>query len=77
LHFHGGDPAQALGAWDAYLASYASGTFAPEARFNRAICLLRLGRREEARSVLVAIAESNSAVYGRERARALLDAMQE
>jgi len=75
LHFHGGDPVQALAAWDAYLASYPRGTFAPEARFNRAVCMLRMGRRSEARSVLVTIAESSAGAYGRERARALLEAM--
>ncbi|HVR21509.1 MAG TPA: hypothetical protein VMS65_17465 [Polyangiaceae bacterium] len=75
LHFHGADPAAALRAWDAYLALYPAGTFAPEARFNRAVCLLRLGRRTEARGILAPIAESRFA-YGRERARALLTAME-
>jgi hypothetical protein len=75
LHFHGADPAAALRAWDAYLVRYPAGTFAPEARFNRAVCLLRLGRRTEARGILAPIAESRFA-YGRERARALLTAME-
>jgi len=75
LHFHGGDPAAALRAWDAYLIRYPAGTFAPEARFNRAVCLLRLGRRAEAKGILTPIAESRFA-YGRERARALLTAME-
>jgi hypothetical protein len=76
LHFDGGDPARTLAAWDAYLEAHPAGTFVAEARFNRAVCLLRLGRRAEAKSVLVPIAESSSA-YGRWRARALLDAMGE
>jgi hypothetical protein len=75
LHFHGGDPAAALDGWNAYLTQYPAGTFAPEARFNRAVCLLRLGRRNEARQILAPIAESRFA-YGRERARALLTAME-
>jgi hypothetical protein len=75
LHFHGGDPAAALRAWDGYLAAYPAGTFAPEARFNRAVCLLRLGRRGDAKAILVPIAGSSFA-YGRERARALLTAME-
>jgi hypothetical protein len=75
LHFHGGDPAAALRAWDAYLVAYPAGTFAPEARFNRAVCLLRMGRRAEAKGILEPIAESSFA-YGRERARALLAAME-
>jgi TolA-binding protein len=76
LHFRGGDPGRALVAWDAFLASHPKGTFAPEARFNRAICLLRLGRRSEAMSVLIPIADSSGPAYGRERARALLEAME-
>jgi hypothetical protein len=75
LHFHGGDPAIALNAWNVYLAEHPSGTFAPEARFNRAVCLLRLGRRTEARGILVPIAGSAFG-YGRDRARAILTAME-
>jgi hypothetical protein len=75
LHFHGSDPAVALNAWDTYLTTHPSGTFAPEARFNRAVCLLRLGRRTEAKGVLVPIAGSAFG-YGRERARAILTAME-
>jgi TolA-binding protein len=43
-HFFGDAPAAALAAWDAYLAAYPRGTFAPEARYNRALCLVRLER---------------------------------
>lgn len=75
LHFHGGDPAVALNAWNTYLAEHPSGTFAPEARFNRAVCLLRLGRRSEAKGILVPIAGSAFG-YGRDRARAILTAME-
>jgi TolA-binding protein len=51
-HFVAGDPRAALAAWDHYLAAYPRGTFAPEARFNRALCLLRLGRQDAAREAL-------------------------
>jgi TolA-binding protein len=77
LHFEGGDAARALAAWDAYLASYPTGAFAPEARLNRAACLIRLGRREEARRMLVPVAEGSAFAHGREQARKLLDAMGE
>jgi len=52
LHFHGGDPAAALAAWDAYLAAEPVGRFAVEARYNRGILLARLGRYAEARAAL-------------------------
>lgn len=44
VHFFGDAPAAALSAWDAYLAAYPHGTFSPEARYNRALCLVRLAR---------------------------------
>jgi hypothetical protein len=52
LEFHGTDPAAALEAWDAYLAAEPGGRFAVEARYNRAIALVRLGRYAEARRAL-------------------------
>lgn len=56
LHFGRRDFATALTAWDAYLASFPHGTFALEALYNRAICLLRLGRNDEARRALAPFA---------------------
>jgi tetratricopeptide (TPR) repeat protein len=52
LHFHDGDAAAALAAWDAYLAAAPHGAFAIEARYNRALCLVRLGRLADARAAL-------------------------
>ncbi|HTQ05250.1 MAG TPA: hypothetical protein VMI54_15410 [Polyangiaceae bacterium] len=74
LHFADADYAHALEAWNAYLASFPRGTFAPEARLNRAVCLARLGRATEARSVLRALAESDDD-YTRGRARTLRAAL--
>jgi hypothetical protein len=51
-HFTAHDYARALPAWEAYLRAAPSGRLATEARYNRAICLLRLGRTEEARTAL-------------------------
>lgn len=48
LHFHAGDPAAALAAWDRYLDSQPSGRFAIEARYNRAMALIRLRRYRDA-----------------------------
>lgn len=56
LHFRGGDPAAALAAWDAYLAAEPDGRFAVDARYNRALVLVRLGRHAEARAALAPFA---------------------
>ena len=56
LHFHGGDAAAALAAWDAYLAAEPDGRFSVEARYNRAIILIRLGRYADARAALAPFA---------------------
>jgi hypothetical protein len=51
-HFASHDYARALAGWDAYLRAAPGGRLATEARHNRAICLLRLGRDAEARRAL-------------------------
>jgi len=75
LHFAERDPARALAAWDRYLAVAPSGRFAPEARYNRALSLVRLGRHDEARRELAAIAGGSLGGYRREDARVLLEAL--
>jgi hypothetical protein len=74
LHFRGAPPKAALAAWDAYLAAFPQGTFAPEARLNRAVCLARLGKARDAKSALTEIADDEGA-YGRARATPLLEAL--
>lgn len=51
-HFGSQDYARALRGWEAYLQAAPRGRLATEARYNRAICLLRLGRDAEARQAL-------------------------
>jgi hypothetical protein len=79
LHFHGNDPARALAAWDRYLAT-ASGDVRSglvlEARYNRAICLFRLGQREEARQALQPFADGRWGDYRRDDAQVLLDELE-
>jgi TolA-binding protein len=75
LHFSGGDPSAALAAWDAYLREDPSGAFAPEARYNRGICLVRLGRAAEARNALEPFANGAFGAYRKNEARALLDVL--
>jgi hypothetical protein len=74
-HFVARDPARALAAWDAYLGAHPNGRFAPEARHNRAITLLRLGRRDEARAALAPFADGAFGDYRKREARRLLDAL--
>ena len=71
-HFASHDYARALQAWDAYLQAAPRGRFAVEARYNRAICLLRLGRESEARQALEPFA-AGTLGYRRSEAQQLLD----
>lgn len=71
-HFASHDYARALAGWDAYLKAAPGGRLATEARYNRAICLLRLGRDAEARRALEPFA-SGLIGYRQNEARQLLD----
>ena len=68
-------PAEALAAWDAYLAAEPRGPLSVDARYGRALCLLRLGRKQEARAALEPFASGKYGTYRQSEARALLDAM--
>lgn len=70
-HFKSHDYARALAGWDAYLRAAPGGRLATEARYNRAICLLRLGRDAEARRALAPFA-SGFMGYRQNEARELL-----
>jgi TolA-binding protein len=70
-HFAHHDYARALQGWDAYLRAAPGGRLATEARYNRAICLLRLGRDAEARKALEPFA-SGFMGYRQNEARELL-----
>jgi hypothetical protein len=74
-HFATRAPAAALPAWDAYLAEFPNGRFSLEARYNRAICLVRLSRHEEARAALQPFANGEAGGYRQQDASALLDAL--
>jgi TolA-binding protein len=75
LHFHGDDVPAALAAWDEYLAASPHGAFAIEARYNRALCLVKLGRLDEARTALAPFAagEVAPAGYRRDEAARLIE----
>jgi hypothetical protein len=74
-HFGGQDSAAALTAWDAYLAKAPRGRFALEARYNRALCLVRLDRKSEARSALEPFARGAFGGYRKREASELLEAL--
>lgn len=72
-HFVRKDPAAALVAWDRYLAASGSnGRFVLEARYNRALSLVRLGRRQEAKAALQPFADGEYGGYRRDEAARLL-----
>ncbi|MEC7521757.1 MAG: hypothetical protein VYE22_17880 [Myxococcota bacterium] len=75
LHHGGATPLAALRAWDRYLALYPQGRFVPEARFNRAVTLLRLHRDDAARAALRPFAEGAFEGLRQREARALLEAL--
>jgi hypothetical protein len=70
------DP-KALGAWDDYLRVAGSGPLTPEARYNRALCLVRLGRKAEAKAALAPFANGAYGTYRRTEAQALISALDE
>lgn len=72
-HFKSHDYARALAGWDAYLRAAPGGRLATEARYNRALCLLRLGRDAEARRALEPFASGFMGGYRQSEARQLLN----
>jgi hypothetical protein len=74
-HFVARDPVAALRGWNAYLRTYPDGRFALEARYNRALTLVRLGQVAEARAALAPFADGATGGYRQREARALLDAL--
>jgi RNA polymerase sigma factor (sigma-70 family) len=71
-HFHGTDRAQALASWDAFLRAFPRSKWEPEARFNRALCLVQLGRQTEAREDLTRFARGAYGTYHRNEAARIL-----
>jgi tetratricopeptide (TPR) repeat protein len=75
LHFGAQRYDEALRAWESYLA-LPSPTFTLEARYNRALCLLKLGHFEEARAALRPFAEGRVlGSYRRDQASRLIQAL--
>jgi hypothetical protein len=74
-HFVERDSARALPAWDAYLKAAPNGALALEARYNRALCLVRLHRSIEARAALTPFAAGRFNGYRKREAAELLEAL--
>jgi hypothetical protein len=74
-HFIEQNSRAALAAWDAYLAKAPRGKFALEARYNRALCLVRLDRKADARAALEPFARGAFGAYRKREATELLDAL--
>lgn len=71
-HFIAKDVSRALDAWNEYLRRIPKGRFAVEASYNRALCLVRLGRNSEARKALAPFARGAFGGYRNVEAAALL-----
>jgi TolA-binding protein len=74
-HFIEKDSTTALRAWDEYLTQVPRGRFVLEARYNRALCLLRLGRNQEAVSALSLFAQGRFGNYRKAEAQSLIDGL--
>jgi hypothetical protein len=74
-HFHGDDPAAALAAWDAYLAAYPGGNFAVDARYDRALALIKLQRYDDARAALAPFVAAPAGSYHQADAAKLTGAL--
>jgi len=74
-HFKSHDLGEALRGYEAYLAAQPAGRFAVDARYNRALCLVRLGRQAEARAELERFAGGSYGGYRQADARRLLAAL--
>jgi hypothetical protein len=77
LHFKGSDPKAALAAWNGYLAKYPNGTLALEARYDRALVLVKLARWAEARTALAPFANAKPGAYRQKEAAEILAAIKD
>jgi hypothetical protein len=75
-HFVDRDPIAAIAAWDAYLRVAPDGLLAPEARYNRALALVRVGRHSEASAALRAFVEGRYGGYRQREATQIVEALE-
>jgi hypothetical protein len=75
LHFVARDADAALRAWDHYLARAPLQVLRVEAEYNRALCLVRLGPKDEAMRALAPFADGTHGAYRRRESAALIRAL--
>ena len=75
-HFAEGNPGVALQRWNAYLAAAPTGRFAPEASYNRALCLVRLGQHGAAMAALAPFVSGSYGAYRQAEAKRIVEALQ-
>ncbi len=73
---HESGASHAVAAWDEYLKRHPTGRFVPEARYARAVALVRAGRTAEARAALLPFAKAPPGSYRRTDARRLLEMLE-
>ena len=74
-HFEQRDYGAALTSYERYLSAAPSGRFALEASYNRALCLARLGRADQAVRALQPFAQGRFGSYRQREAASLIEAL--
>lgn len=74
-HFQAGDCASAVTGYRKYLREQPSGTFALEAKYNLAVCLIRQGQSQEAKRLLEPFARGAYGNYRKQKSQELIDAL--
>lgn len=75
LQFEDKDYARALGAWDRYIPLAGKSPLLVDAKWQRALCLVRLGRSEEAREALEPFVRGDLGAYRQDEARTILESL--
>lgn len=75
MKLHSAKDRGAIAAWDDFLRVAPNSALATEARYNRALCLVRLGRSDDARKALAPFAAGDMAGYRQREAAELIDAL--
>jgi hypothetical protein len=75
LQFEEKDYARALGAWDRYIPLAGKSPLLVDAKWQRALCLVRLGRSDEGREALEPFARGDLGAYRQSEARTILDTL--